>query len=305
MGNIFTQTFKRLSQDHYLDRRDWQELRETASVSQSQQGSDSWLAQQTLSQLDQYQGRTQIQFGIPGQTLNFVFTPAYSERDPLPGATWRERLAYVSQKDNFDDTTTDVHRCSAASLVNAWFLLGGEQASLAYKLGVPMAQHGATYGAIHRLQDALYRSSNSDGQDGLSSSYTYTHRGEKILSAELTQEAAAAVHTLGLKPTVLMGSTLSTRYQRQESVEAFWQQDPNGVLLAGIHLDPHSGSLQAVDQTHDMNHNVLIYREAGQTFLLDTGASDNGQGNSRHKLSADEIQAFVYQTPAHIIGLTR
>ncbi|PKL75934.1 MAG: hypothetical protein CVV27_12810, partial [Candidatus Melainabacteria bacterium HGW-Melainabacteria-1] len=244
-------------------------------------------------------------YGIPGATLNFAFTPTYSEADEIAGKTPAEQVANISQSDTLSETQQDAHRCGAGALLNAWLLLGGSFQQAAMRLGLSTQQRSLTYQNMHMAQEALYTHSNTDGRDGLTSSLNYSHRQGQIVSSRLSQEVAVAIDHLGLKATPLMGPTTESLHQRQSAVAQFFSQHPQGVLMAGIHLDPDSGVLHSVSDQHAMNHFVAIHREAGDFYLVDTGASDNGAGNSRHKLSSEDMQGFIYQTPAHVIGLTR
>ncbi|MBF2052881.1 MAG: hypothetical protein IGS03_05365 [Candidatus Sericytochromatia bacterium] len=203
------------------------------------------------------------------------------------------------------ETLSDDSRCGAASLLNAWLLLGGRFEDAAGRLGLSVSQRSLTYQNIHLAQDALYRHSNTNDRDGLTLGLSYTHRQGQILSVTLDNEIQDAIQLLGLKAQPLSGETVDGFNQRRASVGRFIARNPFGVLLTGIHLDTRSGALKAVSDQYPMNHFVVIHRQGGAFYLVDTGASDNGMGNSRRQLSSDEVERFVYNTPAHVIGLTR
>lgn len=301
----FQERLVNAAQDQIIDRREWQELRALGQRAIDGKHSDDWIARHTLNYLDQFKGQTRIQYGIPGQTLNFSFTPAYSELDSIPGNSPAEIVSHISQSDNLPETTSDNSRCGAASLLNAWLLLGGRFEDAAGRLGLSASQRDLTYQNMHLAQDALYQRSNTNGRDGLTSGLSFTHSQGQILSVTLDDEIQSAIQLLGLKAQPLSGDSVADFNQRRGSVGRFIARNPFGVLLTGIHLDTQSGELKAVSRQHPMNHFVVIHRQGGAFYLVDTGASDNGVGNSRRQLSADEVERFVYNTPAHVIGLTR
>lgn len=298
----FRSTLIQLSQDGVIDRLDLTRLKQTAA--QARKGSDdAWTAKQVLGFLDKYREATHIRYGIPGQTLEFEFTPAYAESDLIPGESTLEKLKNVSQSDTLSETDDDHQRCGAASLINAWLLLNGSFEEVNQKLGLERSE--LTYGNLHRAQESLFDKSNSDGQGGLRSSYSYSYSGDAVHNVTLGGEAAEAIRVLGLKAEPLTGKTVSGFDFRKESVTSFWQKQPQGILLTGVYLDTDSGELQSPDQEHPQNHFVTIFKEGSSYYLLDTGASDNGLGNSLHELSAQQLEGFVYQSSGHVIGLSR
>lgn len=301
----FRDTLISAAQDHVIDRREWQELRAMGQKSIANRDKEAWMARQVIPYLDQFKRTTEIKYGIPGAALQFSFTPTYSELDELPGKTAVEQVSNVAQRDTLSETNDDTNRCGAGALLNAWLLLGGQFGEAAERLGLSATQRNLTYQNLHLAQEALYDSANTDGSDGLTSSFSFSHRRGTIVSTTLTQEVAAAVNKLGLKANVLVGETKETLHQRQGNVEKFFAQNPQGVLMAGIHLDTTSGDLTSVSAENPMNHFVLVHREGQDYYLVDTGASDNGAGNSRRKLDADQMKGFIFQTSAHVMGLTR
>lgn len=301
----FRATLIQLSQDHLIDRADWQTLKAAGAEANKHKGSaDASLARQVLAFLDSTSGVTRIRYGIPGQKLEFDFTPAYAEGDPIPGATPLEKVGNISQRDNLPETVSDGSRCGAASLLNAWLLLGGSLGEANRKLG--LSGDELTYANLHKAQEALFVTVNTDGNDSLSSSFGYTYRGDTLISTELRGEIKQGIDKLGLKGDLLTGSAVSSLSQRQQAVDSFWKSHPEGVLLTGVYLDTATGALRSPSAAEPQNHFTVIFQQQGQLYYLaDTGASDNGANNSLHKLSQDQLAGFVYQSSGHVIGLTR
>lgn len=260
------------------------------------------MSNQVLGYLDKFKAETQIRYGIPGQTLSFTFTPAYAETDAVPGATAREQVSHISQSDTLTETDDDYQRCGAASLINALLLLGGDFGAAANKLG--LTGSNLTYANLHQAQEALFDFANTDGSGGLGSSYSYSYSGDTLRSVELRGEVTAALDKIGLQGEILLGSTVSGLHQRKPAVEAFWRSKPDGVLLVGIHLDTETGALSSPTASTRQNHFVTVFKQDGKYLLADTGASDNGAGNSLHELSQQQLEDFVYQTSAHVIGVS-
>lgn len=301
----FKESFIAAAQDQLIDRREWAELKRLGQEAIAEKAPDAYIARHALPYLDQFQTKTRIQYGIPGQAISFDFTPAYSELDGVPGATAREQVQYLSQNDNLPETLNDGHRCGAGALVNSWLLLGGSFEDLAQKLNLGKEQKNLNYQNVHLAQEALYTYANTNGQDGLTTSYNYSYRGDQILSPQLQGEIKAAIDLLGLKSQILMGDRVSTVYQRRDKVEGFWQAQPSGILLTGVHLNTQTGELLPPTSTAAINHFVAIYQHEGAYTLVDTGASDNGRGNSSRTLSPEQLDLFVHQAATHVVALHR
>ncbi len=308
MGNFRT-TLIQLSQDQLIDRADYARLKEVGAEVQTAKkpkADDAWMAKQVLAYLDNVSATTRIRYGIPGQTLDFMFTPAYSESDRIPGETTRAKLSQVSQRDNLAETNDDYQRCGSASLINAFLLLGGDFADAAKRLKLdPKQGTELTYANLHRAQEALFDFANTDGATGLSSQVSYSYIDDKIVSVTLGGEVTAALDKLGLKGEALLGKSIDNRFQRTETVQAFWKAHPDGILMTGVYLDTQTGALRSPSKTEPQNHFVTVFKDKAGHYMLDTGASDNGRGNSLHTLSAAQIEGLVNQTTGHVIGVTK
>ncbi|HEY9843667.1 MAG: hypothetical protein ACAI44_24200 [Candidatus Sericytochromatia bacterium] len=303
MGNFRTSLIQ-LSRDGVIDRADLQQLR--AAGKRARKGSDdAWMAQQVLAFLDKYTEARHIRYGIPGQKLDFEFTPAYAESDAIPGESVRQKLSRVSQADNLAETDDEGNRCGAASLLNAWLLLGGNFSEAATRLGLSAPDGELTYAQLHTAQEALFDAVNTDGSDGLSTSYSITYRGNEVVALEPRGEIWDAIGKLSLNGELLLSRKVDALHQRQEIVSDFWQRHPEGVLLTGLYLDAATGAMRSPSADERQNHFVLVFQDADKRYLLDTGASDNGVGNSLHELSPEQFEGFVYQSSGSVIGLTK
>lgn len=314
MTEIFRPTLVNLTQDRVLDRQDLAKLRQAADTArQSAPGSpDAQVADQTLRFLDSQKSeinlRMQVPEGAAQRTLEFVYTPAYSESDPVPGYNPREQVANLSQADNLSETTSDSDRCGAASLLSAHLLLGGSFSEAAQRLGLPYDQRSFTFGNAHRAQHKLYQLANTDGTPGLNSAYSYgAERGTgRIVSTTGDGEIAQAASALNMATQPLLGSTTATIHQRHNQVSDFWSAHPQGVLQVGVTLDTQTGNVRPpTDQPGDQNHYVLVYRHQGQYVMVDSGQRSNGTGTAAKPLSQADYARFVLSNPGSVTGLWR
>lgn len=310
MGNIFRTGFIQASQDGVLDKAEWQALKKTAETVQTEQpqSPDAKLAQKALAFLDKIQIETQINYQLQASDkteLKFTFTPHYSESERVPGRTPREQVNHIAQSDTLPETDDDGNRCAAASMLNAFLLMGGSFAEAAQRLGLASDQRDMTFGNVHRAQEALYDAASGGQHAGLTVEIERSYLNEELTSLELSGSVVRAAHKLGLKATALTGKTKSTQDQREEAVKQLFYRNPNAVILVGVHLNPQSGVLSPPNGTLSENHFVTVFRDQGTYFLADTGASDNGKGNAVQALSPEQLKRFVYQGPGSAIAVSR
>lgn len=308
MGNLFIQRLQHLTQDNYLDRGEFQSLKTYQQELKTQKTPATYVGDQVLKSLESYEQRTHIRFRLPApvNTVSFDFTPAYSEQDVLPGKNIEDRLSHVSQKDNLLTTDDEGSRCAAASVLSAFLLSGGSFADALKKLDLPMAPV-LNYENMHLAQEKLYDLSNQDGSPGLSlsASFRYQNSSGRITQVTAHGEVLDAAKTLGLKAEAILGSTRDTRYERREQIESFFARNPRGNLVVSVHLNTATGEVLPADDTHAVNHAVVVYKRQGVYYMLDSGGSYNGMGNSRKTLSLSEMSALTFTSTGSIFGLTR
>lgn len=310
MGNIFRKELIQASNDGVLDKREWQALKKTAETVKAEQSKsdDAQLASQVVPFLDSFQSQTRIGYTLNGPEktkLQFTFAPHYSESELVPGRTPREQVNYIAQRDNLPETNDESNRCGAASMLNAFLLLGGSFSEAASRLGLPSDQREMTFGNVHRAQEALYDFASGGSNQGLSVELLKTHLNGQLQSVELQGDIVKAAQKMGLKATALHGKTSDTFDQREEAVKNLFYRNPSAVLLVGVNLNQHSGTLSSPAENQPENHFVTVFRDQGKFYVADTGASDNGKGNAVRELSAEQIKAFVYQSSGSVLGISR
>lgn len=309
MGN-FIRRFQSAVQDHVLNRQEIQDLRAAHKALQKEAPSeyDTRLGGQILQTLDTYTETTRLNYTIPigaHQVMyDFKLTPHYSESELLPGVTLSEKLSHLAQSDALNQTHSDSHRCAAASLISAYLLTGGSLSSLGHKLGVSQTPQ-MSYEFLHLAQDALYNLGNTNGSNGLSQSVSYRYRGDTLTSTTASGEVANAAQALGMKVEALLGTTRSGLYQRKETVDAFFQKNPRGALVVGTYMDINSGDLSAPSEAQPVNHAVLVFKEFGKIYLLNSGLGNNGLGDKRIALTPSQFKDLVYNTSGSVFGLSQ
>ena len=308
MGNLFIQRLQQVTQDRVLDRGEYQALQTYQQKLKADKAPDTYIGDHVLNSLTRYQNRTNVGFRLPDQAdaIRFDFTPAYSESDLLAGGLIEDKLANVSQKDSLLHTDDDANRCAAASVLTAFLISGGSFADALKALDMPQAPV-LNYENIHLAQEKIYDLSNKDNREGLSLSTTYRHQvsSGKIVATTAEGEVVNAAQTLGLEVQAILGETKDTRYQRKSQVDDFFARNPRGSLLVSVHLNTQSGEVLPADETHAVNHAVVVYKRQGNYYLLDSGGSYNGMGNARKALSPAEMSALAFTSTGTIFGLTR
>ncbi len=310
MGNIFRKELIQASIDGVIDKREWQALKKTAEAVKANepQSGDAHLAGQIVPFLDSVQVQTRIGYTLNGpekNQLQFNFSPHYSESELVPGRTPREQINYLAQRDHLPETNDESNRCGAASMLNAFLLMGGSFSEAASRLGLPASQREMTFGNVHRAQEALYDFASGGRDQGLSVELIKTEVNGVLQSVELQGDIVKAAQKMGLKATTLNGKTKESFHLREETVKNLFYRNPSAVLLVGVNLNPTTGTLSTPDASLSENHFVTVFRDQGKFYLADTGASDNGKGNAVRELSADQLKAFVYQSSGSVLGISR
>jgi len=310
MGNIFRKEVIQASSDGVIDKSEWLTLKKTGEAVKANQplSADAQLASQVLPFLDSVQVQTRIDYSLkdPEKTrLQFDFSPNFSESERVPGRSPREQVSYIAQRDHLHETTDEGNRCGAASLLNAFLLMGGSFSEAASRLGLPANQREMTFGNVHRAQEALYDFASGGSHQGLSVELHKTHLNGQLQSVVLQGEIVKAAEKIGLKASVLHGKMANTFDQREEAVKNLFYRNPSAVLLVGVNLNKTTGTLSPPAENLPENHFVAVFREQGNYFLADTGASDNGKGNAVHELATDQVKAFVYLSSGSVLGVSR
>lgn len=165
----------------------------------------------------------------------------------------------------------------------------------------------ATYRAVHLAQERLYNYANTDGQAGLTSAFRYTvYEDGRVENPLASGETVQAAKLMGLRLQPLIGQRKESLYQRKQVVHNLWTLYPEAVLLVGVYLDDQTGSVRPpAGERYPQNHFVLVFREAGRYWMLNSGGVDNGNGSALIPLNLQQVDGFVYRTTGSLDGLTR
>ncbi|MBC7473189.1 MAG: hypothetical protein H7263_02770 [Candidatus Sericytochromatia bacterium] len=289
--------------DGVLDKIEYQYLKKLA---QDPSLHDAAFAEDTLKNLSKYSDRIKLEYtlqvdGTSEQTINFTFTPSYSESEKISGKNAIEIISNISQKDNFNETSSDNDRCAAASMINAYLLMNGNFAKLAgkYNIGKEL-----TYKNIHLLQDKIYRLANTDGTPGIYSGYKYkSYSDGNIFDIKPNGEIIKVGETVGIKLIPLLGNNTATIHNRKKEVNNFFSQHPYGVIQVGVKLDLKNGDIRAPRLDSDQNHVIIIFKRNKKIYMADTSSINNGMGKNVRLLSESQLGYLVYNTSAIVLGL--
>lgn len=220
----------------------------------------------------------------------------YAETDPLPGADLPTQLAHVSQLDLLADTTGDHERCSCAAALTGYLLLGGSFGDAAARFGIGP---DLTFANVHRLQEALLRTANVDGEDnGVLGSTVPEYDGDDRLTGwhqNPKDEFHHVLEALDLTAEPLHGPTRALRADRRARVAAALAAGEPTVFVFGCHGGLADGAIAPPDATHDANHYALAYFVGGRSWLFD---SFRRPGHlARRELSASEVSAYLGDNP--------
>ncbi|MGE3726787.1 MAG: hypothetical protein AB7I41_14600 [Candidatus Sericytochromatia bacterium] len=310
MTEIFRQAFAQAASDKLIDKPELLQLRQIKNeLQKSAPGSEAArVAARTLQSLDSYQGTTRVNQPIAqsdGKPLyyDFKFTPTYSENELVPGKTPLEVVSNLSQGDELAETKQDNVRCAAATVLNAYLLLGGKFENLPNKLGLKLESAELTYANAHRVQEAIYLKANVNGGEGLniSDSNRYDFETGRITRPEVVGESRIAANLIGLKTHALMGPTREKMTEREPAVKAYLSQNAKAVFYLTVQGGP---PVRAPQDYEKYNHAVTVYHEKGQFYLLDTGVNDNGAGRAMKRLNPIEVKELLYDNKGYVFGLS-
>ncbi len=236
-----------------------------------------------------------------GNIFSFSKIQQYNEETKIPGNNMFEIISHISQNDKLNETNNDGFRCGAASLVNAFLLMGGNFEKITSKFSL---ENKITYKNIHLLQEKIYNFANRDKNIGLVSSYRYYYDNTgKIYSSESNGEMYDAAGLLDLKIKPIIGSSVSSIYQRKTAVELFFKNNPQGVLQVSVCLNMETGDISGASK-ETPNHFIIIFKRDDGFYIADTSQRNNGDGNHITKLTETRINDLVFNTVGIISGLT-
>ena len=218
-------------------------------------------------------------------------TTSFEESDSLPEGRTLERLAYVSQLDELEDTVADYARCSCAATLSAYLLLGGDFETVAREFGV---EPELTYANVHRVQEALYHHANVDGEPGIYGSSIPSFDEEGRLTGwerHPEDEYHRVLEALGLGADRVYGPTRETANDKRVSILE-WTKRP-AVFIVGVDEDMEHERFGPMHKTG--NHYIAIHHEDGRYHALD---SFRTPGNRAHQVLTDqEVEDNLFETP--------
>jgi hypothetical protein len=304
----FDEALTQYVKDKVLDSREYQALYDLYR-SRRLQGTDARLAEHFMGFMQKQKQFIRINYTYyqakKRVNIAFSFSPTYAEDNLLTGSTYRDVLGKISQNDLLPETLSDSHRCGAASLLAAHFLLYGNfnEAFKRLKMGNPPL----SYRSIHLAQDRLYNYANTDKEPGLVTLFRYEYFNDgRIQNPRSEGEVKRAAELMGIQNTPLVGPNKDRIFDRKDAVEAFWSVNPRSPLLVGVHLDTKTGVVYPPDERKRVqNHFVVVFQEDGQYWLANSGVLDNGSNTALYVLNARNFDAFVLRTTGTLEALTR
>ncbi len=305
----FDEALTRSLKDQVLDSREYKALNDIYR-GQRLQGADARLADHFMGFMQKQKQFIKISYSYyrhPKNKVNlkFAFSPTYAEDLLLTGSSYREVLGKISQNDLLPETSGDAHRCGAASLLAAHFLLYGNfnEAFKRLNMGAP----ALTYRSIHLAQERLYNYANTDKQPGLVTLFRYEYFSDgRIQNPRSEGEVKRAAELMGVRNTPLVGPSKERIFDRREAVMNFWASNPQAPLLVGVYLDTKTGVVYPPqERTRVQNHFVVVFQEDGQYWLANSGVLDNGSNTALYILNERNFEAFVLRTTGTLEALTR
>lgn len=293
-----------IKNDGVIDKWEFAQLKKIADRKDLK---DKEFAKSAILELSGFRDKTRMTVrlgsgtGSTSENYKFIFTPTYSEYEDLSGNTPFQIASNISQNDTLKETTNDGYRCGAASLLNAYLLLGGNFDAAAERFG---SEKGLSYKNIHLLQEKIYNFANQDGVIGLETAYNYFYDDQgKITSAISFGEVTKAANKLGLVIRPALGNTKGSLNQKRDAITGFFRNNPSGVLQVGVHLNEETGDVTAAT-FEGQNHYVAVFKQDNGFFMADSGRLNNGDGQNVRQLTPDELDSMVYSTTGIVNELT-
>ena len=308
---FFTSSFIYAASDGVIDQREYIELYQKANrvINSDPDSIDSQIAEQVITFLNKQNKKIKVIYKIPkteessvAKELNFIFAPTYSEDDFIKGNSLIDVISNISQDDLLPYTDNDADRCGSASLLDAYFLLGGRFDNIASKLNL---SSDFTYKNIHLAQEKLYNSANTDNKAGLTAGQNikYNIFTGKVTKASAIGEILNVANMLNIKISPLVSPYIDDKSEKKDEVVEFFKKNPNGMLLVGVYLR-EDGVVFAHNRTNEQNHFILIFKYNDTFYMANTGTNTNGDGSAVKELSVSQLIILVYNNDGDINSLS-
>ncbi|NET34872.1 MAG: hypothetical protein F6K19_23085 [Cyanothece sp. SIO1E1] len=224
----------------------------------------------------------------------------YDEESLLPGNSIIEQLAFVSQLDKLEETTTDYARCSAAATLSAYLLLGGDFAEIASKYDI---EPTLTFGNVHRVQEVLYHEANVDGQPGIYGTARPKYDSDGNLTGWYVREGDeyhTVVEALGLEMTRIFSPYESEPLNKRPAIEELLSNPGDEVFIVGVNEDMEQEKFYPMEEGVG-NHYVIMFRHGDHFYALDSYRTPGR--NALVALNEEEVNAHLYYTHNAIYAL--
>jgi hypothetical protein len=199
-----------------------------------------------------------------------VLSKAYAENSAPPGGTLLEKLSTVSQLDALPETTADSARSSCAATLSAYLLLGGDFAVVArrFEVGTKL-----TYENLHRVQEALYRHADRDGEPGVWASAQAEYDSVGTLtgwSMRGGDEYHRVLEALNMEAECIYGPTADSLEWKGGRLTQILAEDSTALFLVGVVEDLSDHTSHAMAEGVNANHYTLALWHAGAYHELDS-----------------------------------
>ncbi len=225
----------------------------------------------------------------------------YKETDLLPGHTIEQKLSHVSQIDKLEYTKNDYARCSASACLNAYLVMNGDWPGLISKYGL---NQDLSFKNIHQLQDTLVILAESDDRPGIYGSFKpkWDDRG-KLESWYMPEdvELPYILDAMDFKYEPLLGPKKDAEYQKKKKVLQFFKNNPNGVILMGVHEDMEAWKSKPIGEGAPGNHYIICFKRGKDFHFLDTWRKPGMLSNGI--FSKEEVKTMLFETRNMLVGL--
>ncbi|MBC6401010.1 MAG: S9 family peptidase [Ekhidna sp.] len=227
---------------------------------------------------------------------------AYSEKEELPGDTREEKLKHVSQIDKLSATKNDYARCSASASLNAFLIMDGDWGKMNKKFGLSKE---LTFENVHKLQDTIVIVAKSDGEDGIYGSFKPKWDKKSRLAGWRTPEGVELPDVLkafNFEYEPLFGPTKEKEYHKKGAVEAFFDENPSGAILMGVHEVMNAYKSEPIGENAPGNHYIMCYKRDGEYRFIDTWRKPGSYSNG--VFTKEEVENMLFKTENMLVGLT-
>lgn len=211
------------------------------------------------------------------------------------------KLSYVSQIDLLAETRADYARCSAAATLSAYLLLGGSFEAAAADQGVAGE---LTLGNVHRLQEALYRRADRDGEPGIFGASVARYDDQGRLTGwdrHADDEYQDILDALGLSRDRVYAPTEADKQDKRAAVQAWLDRPEQVVFVVGVDEDTERERFAPMHERG--NHYVILFRWRDRFYALDSYRTPGR--SALVPLSDRDLEDNLFYTPNAVFVVWR